>query len=90
VIVEFDPAKDRRNIAKHGVSLVKAEEFNWTVAHVVQDARADYGERRYQALGPIGARLFMLVYTRTKDGIRAISLRPATPAERRRWRREKW
>jgi uncharacterized protein len=90
VIVEFDPAKNRRNIAKHGVSLVTAEEFDWTMAHIVQDTRVNYGEPRYQALGPIGARLFMLVYTPVKGGIRAISLRPATPGEKWRWRKAKW
>jgi uncharacterized DUF497 family protein len=90
VIIEFDAKRDRRNLAKHGVSLAKAEQFDWGLAHILMDTRFDYGEARFQALGPIGERLFMLVYTPVKDGVRAISLRAATSEEKRRWRRQKW
>ena len=30
--IEFDPAKDVVNQAKHGVSLVVAERFDWSLA----------------------------------------------------------
>lgn len=49
--LEFDPAKDAANIAKHGVSLQRAAEFEFKA--VVQDERADYGEARYNAFGLI-------------------------------------
>jgi uncharacterized DUF497 family protein len=32
--IEFDPAKDRANHAKHGVSLVMAIELDWEAALV--------------------------------------------------------
>jgi len=30
--IEFDPAKDERNIAKHGISLQAAKGFDWNTA----------------------------------------------------------
>lgn len=70
--IEFDPAKDEANIAKHGLSLQAAERF-------------DYGEVRFVALGMIGDRLHVLVFTEGShdDAIRAISLRPAEKHEAR-------
>lgn len=76
VRVEFDPAKDEVNLAKHGVSLVAAEQFDWDTALVVEDDRFDYGERRFYALGYIGDRLHTLIYAdgSDEDSIRVISL----------------
>ena len=49
--IEFDPAKDAANIAKHGVSLAAAAEFD--IRAVVRDERRDYDEDRFNALGRI-------------------------------------
>ena len=48
------------------------------------DDRYDYGEVRFQALGMIGARLHMLVYTMRGPKVRPISLRKANLRERKR------
>lgn len=42
--VEFDPAKDKANIAKHGMSLVRAADLE--ILAVIDDDRNDYGEVR--------------------------------------------
>ena len=83
--VEFDPAKDTSNIAKHGVSLQAAKAFDWDMALEREDDRFDYDEVRFVALGPIGDRLHVLVFTEGShdDAIRAISLRPAEKHEMR-------
>jgi uncharacterized DUF497 family protein len=47
----------------------------------VPDDRYDYGEDRTQALGLIGGRLHMLVFTMRGEVLRAISLRKANPKE---------
>jgi uncharacterized DUF497 family protein len=77
--IEFDSAKDRANVAKHGVSLQAAEEFDWATALEREDDRFDYGEVRFVALGLIGSRLHVLVFTEGShdDAVRAISLRSA-------------
>jgi uncharacterized DUF497 family protein len=79
--VEFDPAKDRANIAKHGVSLARAAEFDFRTAVILLDDRFDYGEDRWLATGFIADRLFTLVYVETDRGVRAISLRRSTRLE---------
>ena len=78
VEIEFDPAKDRANAAKHGMSLLAAEGFDWDTALEREDDRFDYG-----ALGLIGDRLHVLVFTEGshEDAVRAISLRPAEKHE---------
>ena len=48
---EFDPAKDKANIAKHGVSLEIGQEVIRDAAHEFEDDRIDYGEVRMVAFG---------------------------------------
>lgn len=81
--VEFDPAKDVANIAKHGVSLQAAGQFEWDTALEREDDRFDYGEIRLVALGLIGDRLYVPVFTEGshEDAVRAISLRTAEKHE---------
>jgi len=81
--IEFDAAKDRVNAAKHGMSLRAAEGFDWDTALEREDDRFDYGEVRFVALGLIGDRLHVLVFTEGshEDAVRAISLRPAEKHE---------
>jgi uncharacterized DUF497 family protein len=42
----FDPQKDVANIAKHGVSLVIAEDLEWDTLECKPDTRREYGEPR--------------------------------------------
>ena len=83
--VEFDSAKDRANVAKHGMSLEAAEGFDWDTALEREDDRFDYGEVRFVALGLISDRLHVLAFTEgsNEDAVRAISLRPAEKHEAR-------
>lgn len=48
--IEFDPAKDAINRAKHGVSLSLANDLDWEAAFVWLDERFDYSELRMIAL----------------------------------------
>lgn len=79
--IEFDPAKDRLNREKHGLSLAEAQRFEWETAFWQVDNRADYGETRYLAIGYIGQRLHVLVYTDRGKVRRVISLRKANSRE---------
>ncbi len=86
----WDETKRGQNQAKHGVDLALAEHFEFDAAIVREDADQAYGEQRFVALGPIGDRLYVYVYTVSRDGLedRAISLRLAEPKERRYYARE--
>lgn len=83
--IECDPAKDARNVAKHGLSLRAAVDFNWDAAFEREDDRFNYGEIRFVAMGIIGGRLPVFAFTEGShdDAVRAISLRPAEKHEAR-------
>ncbi|MWD26185.1 BrnT family toxin [Aquicoccus sp. SCR17] len=83
---EWDEAKRRGNLAKHGVDFSAAEAFIWQSAFVITDDRRDYGEPRLRVLGLIGARVHLLVLTPRGDRLRIISLRKANRRETRKWR----
>lgn len=83
--ISYDPAKNVRNIADRGLSFELARAFEWGSALIVEDARKDYGERRFQALGYISGRLHMLVFTRRGPAVHVISLRKANKREVKRY-----
>lgn len=85
VKVTFDSAKDASNRAKHGVSLGDAAKLDWERTLVKPDARADYGEPRQIGYGPIGRRLYCVVYVERGDMLRIISLRKANRRETARY-----
>jgi len=81
--IEFDPAKDADNIAKHGVSLARAADFE--ILSFLEDHRAAYGETRYRAWGMIDGVAHCLAFTFRAGRIRAISLRRAHKKEMDRY-----
>lgn len=74
--IEFDPAKDAVNIARHRVSLSRAADLEILV--FLEDDRNEYGEVRYRAWGLIDGKGYCLAFTDRNGRIRAISLRRAT------------
>lgn len=50
-----------------------------------QDDRFSYGEDRYELIGRIEGRLYVLIYTIRHDGIRIISARKANSREAKRY-----
>lgn len=86
--ISFDAAKNERNVLTRGISFDLAEAFEWGSALIVEDTRRDCGERRFQALGLIGERLHMLVFTPRAGRAHVISLRRANKREMRRYEAE--
>ena len=85
VEIEFDPAKDTANIAKHGVSLRVGRVVLENLVGAQQDPRPNDGEVRMQAFGLIQGRLFCCVYTMRGASHRVISVRVASQKEARDW-----
>ncbi|MFG6433081.1 BrnT family toxin [Roseateles sp. LYH14W] len=79
--IEFDPAKDRANLSKHGVSLSLAVELDWDAALVWIDGRFEYGELRMIALASETNTLYYVAFVERGEVRRVISLRPATRRE---------
>jgi uncharacterized DUF497 family protein len=81
----FDPGKAASNKAVHGVDFADARDFDWQTALVAEDDRMDYGERRFVALGLIGPRVHVMVFTYRGATVRIISLRKANRREVKRY-----
>jgi uncharacterized protein len=83
---EWDEIKREANKANHqGIDFTLAFDFEWETALIVEDSRQDYSETRYQALGLINNRLYMLVFTFRAVRVRIISLRKANKKEYRKY-----
>lgn len=72
---EWDPTKRASNLAKHGIEFEAADDFEWDTALIEADIRRDYGEERFRALGLIGNRVHVLIYTPRGNSRWIISLR---------------
>lgn len=86
VSIEFDPAKARANLRKHGVSFAYAEQalldpMAWTV-----DDPDTLGEQRFVTLGMDAlGRVIVVVHTRRGEQTRVISARKASRGEAARY-----
>lgn len=86
-MIVLEPAKAAVNIAKHGVSLRRAEELDLDACVIIEDRRHDYGEVRKNAYGMIDDLLYAFSYTERGSDVRAISLRRARDKEMLKWTR---
>lgn len=87
--ISYDPKKDAQNVRERKVSFALAHDFEWNSAYVREDTRKNYGERRYQALGEIAGRLYMVVFTPRRGDVHVISSRKANRREIKRYEEEK-
>jgi uncharacterized protein len=79
MIFEWDEAKNRSNIRKHGLDFVDAEEMFCGVLIVEPDKREDYGEKRWRGIGAIRGRLAAVVFIEPAPGaVRIISEKGAS------------
>lgn len=79
--IEFDRDKNVANVAKHGVDMAAAAEFDFETAVTWTDTCESYGETRTIAVGFIARRLHVLVFTMRGRKLRVISLRKANRKE---------
>lgn len=80
---EWDKAKNRQNIAKHGIDFEGARWIFQRPILVRRDDRQDYREDRWIALGELDGVVIVMVFTRRGDRIRIISVRKANRNERK-------
>lgn len=78
--IEFDPAKDALNIAKHGISLARAAELE--LLAYVPDAR--FAESRFRLYGLIDDETYCVAGTQRAGFVRVISLQRAHAKEMKR------
>ena len=79
---EWDAAKGRVNLRKHGVSFEAAcRVFKDLEAVDRIDTRFDYGEERFLITGRVEAEVLTLAYCERDERIRIISAKRATKRE---------
>ncbi|NYT25899.1 BrnT family toxin [Alcaligenaceae bacterium] len=83
--ITYDPAKDKSNQRKHGVSLSQATEIDWSQVMAKVDTRQDYGEVREIGYAVMADRLYCVVFTRRAGKMHVISLRKANSREVRNY-----
>lgn len=81
---EWDPHKNRINLAKHGVSFELAQHVFADPHQLSTQDRYEDGEERWQTLGRVGDILILLVAhtIREDDGVEIIRIISARKAER--------
>lgn len=83
---EWDEAKNRLNIAKHGVSFDTASRIFDGIVLTAEDRRFEYGETRLISIGAVeGVVVLAVAHTDRNNKIRLISARPASRRERSRY-----
>ena len=81
---EWDEAKNRINITKHGLDFADAAQVLTGRCVTFADARFDYGEERFISLGTLAGRVVVIVHA--PDGpevTRIISMRKANRREQK-------
>ena len=80
---EWDEAKSRKNLAKHGLSFEDAAVVFSGPCVTFEDDRSEYGEKRLIALGLLAGRLVVVARTPRDDGTRIISMRKGNRREQK-------
>lgn len=83
--IEWDPAKNRSNARKHGITFDDARAVFEDPHRVDGYDDHDYGENRWSVVGRVGSVLVYVVYADREGGIRLISARKAAPIEQERY-----
>jgi len=80
--IEYDPAKNKRNIKERALSFEKVRDLDWDETVLTdEDTRSEYPERRFVTMAFLNGRLHIVCYTPIPGGIRVISFRKANKRE---------
>ncbi|MDH2918467.1 MAG: BrnT family toxin [Sideroxydans sp.] len=83
--IDFDPAKNAKNIAERGLDFARAGEVFTGVVATREDTRQNYGETRLISIGNLEGRTVVLVWTLRGAVRRIISMRYAHESETRKY-----
>ena len=84
--IEFDPAKAKTNLRKHGVSFAHAEQALRDPMALTIEGPDAQGEQRFVTIGMnVFGKLMVVVHTPRRDAPRFISVRKPDPRERRNY-----
>ena len=79
----MDEAKNRTNLAKHGLSFEDADQVFAGPCVTFEDDRFAYGEERLITLGLLAGRLVVIAHAPRDDGTRIISIQKGNRREQK-------
>ena len=82
---EWNENKRQSNKLKHGLDFFDAHLVFTEEALIEEDHRKDYGEQRYNLIGPLSNRLVIVTFSKRNDSIRIISMRKANQREQKNY-----
>jgi uncharacterized DUF497 family protein len=80
---EWDEAKNRKNLAKHGLSFEDAARVFSGPCVTFEDDRFECGEERLITLGLLAGRLVVMAHSPRDEGTRIISMRKGNRREQK-------
>lgn len=80
---EWDEAKNKENLSKHGLSFEDAETVLSGPCVKFEDVRCDYGEQRFITMGLLKGRVVVIAHTPRGGATRVISMRKANSREQK-------
>jgi uncharacterized DUF497 family protein len=80
---EWDEVKNRKNLAKHGLSFEDAEQVFSGPCVTFEDDRFAYGEERLITVGLLAGRLAVIAHSPRDEGTRIISMRKGNRREQK-------
>ena len=80
---EWEEAKNRRNLAKHGLSFEDAARVFSGPCVTFEDDRFEYREERLITLGLLAGRLVVMAHSPRDEGTRIISMRKGNRREQK-------
>jgi hypothetical protein len=83
MICEWDAAKNRSNLAKHGLDFEDAEQVLAGLCFSMRDRRFEYGEERLITIGQLEGRVVVIAHVERGEGTRIISMRKANRREQK-------
>jgi uncharacterized protein len=83
--ISYDPTKDARNLAKHGLSLEYGARVLVNRFGEVEDQRQDYGETRMKAFAEINGVWFQRSYAMRGTVAHIINVHRTNEREVRKW-----
>lgn len=79
--ITFDPAKREATLRERGIDFLDVALVLQGVTYTKEDARFDYGERRFQTVGFLNGRMVMVVWTPRDGATHVISMRKCNERE---------
>jgi uncharacterized DUF497 family protein len=83
--ISYDARKRDETLRERGLDFEDAVHVFAGTTLTIEDDREDYGETRYQTLGPLNERLVMVVWTPRGKGRHIISMRRANDREKKKY-----